>query len=151
MSAAFDLLLERMGNNRSLLRLAEALSPEAAAPLEDLTPLAEAWRKFREADILADRNIIEPGGDRHSSEVERAIRDRDELNSIFAAMPSGSPAGAIVRILWVALHYLSEATDAEGKTDPNSMWEATLFEATLDLLQPGALYRIAAGLAGDRP
>ena len=62
-------------------------------------------------------------------------------------MPSGSPAGAIVRILWAVLRQLNDASNVEGKTEPASIWEATLFEATLDLLQPGVLQHIATGLA----
>jgi hypothetical protein len=147
-SAAFQLLLDRIENHRSLPRLAEALSPEAAAPLDHLTPLADAWRKFREADLASKGEIIEQGGDRHAPEVTQAINDREELDCIFAALPSGSPAGAIVRILWAVLHHLHTASDAEGKAEPTSMWEATLFEATLDLLQPGVLQHIASGLAG---
>jgi len=62
-------------------------------------------------------------------------------------MPAGSPAGAIVRILWAVRHELREVSNSEGKVDPVSMCQATLFEATLDLLQPGVLYRIAGGLS----
>ena len=139
MSAAFQLLEDRMENARTLPRLIEALSPEAAAPLETLTPLAGAWRKFREADLASEGEIIEQGGEKHTPEVEQAISERKELDSIFAAMPSGSPAGAIVRILWAVLHELYEVSDSEGNADPESMWQATLFEATLDLLRPGVL------------
>jgi hypothetical protein len=63
-------------------------------------------------------------------------------------MPSGSPAGAIVRILWAVLHQLHDSYHG-GNAEPTSMWEATLFEATLDLLQPGVLRRIATGLTAD--
>jgi hypothetical protein len=46
------------------------------------------------------------------------------------------------------LHHLDDIADAEGNLgQPDSMWQATLFEAMLDLLQPGVLKRIAAGLA----
>jgi hypothetical protein len=55
-------------------------------------------------------------------------------------------AGAIIRILWAVLHQLHDVSDSEGKAEPTSIWEATLFEATLDLLQPGVLARIVAGL-----
>jgi hypothetical protein len=150
-SAAFQLLLDCMEAARTLERLLETLNPEAGAPLEDLTPFAEAWRKFREADLAADCKIIGERGEKHSPEVEEAIRDREELDSIIAAMPSGSPAGALVRILWAVLHELYEVSHSEGKAEPNSMWQATLFEAALDLLQPGVLKRIAAGLIVETP
>lgn len=54
--------------------------------------------------------IIEQDGDKHSPEVEQAIRDRDSLEDGFAAMPSGSPAGAIVRIVWAVLHQLHDVS-----------------------------------------
>jgi hypothetical protein len=147
-SAAFDILLARMESLDALPRLAEAFAPEAVAPFEYLTPFADVWRKFREADIAADGNIVEQGGERYSSEVEQAINDRDSLEDVFAAMPSGSAAGAIVRILW-AVHSQLHDSYKQGKADPASIWEATLFEAMLDLLQPGVLKRIAAGLTPD--
>jgi hypothetical protein len=152
MSAPYQLLQDRIENTRGIERLLEALSPEAAAPLEGLTPLAEAWRKYREADIVATGEIIEQGGDKHLPEVEQAIHDRDELQGLFMAMPSRSPACAIVRLMYVALDLAKDTRDNEGRirTDYvfNSSSDEVLIEAMLDLLQPGVLKRIAAGLAG---
>jgi hypothetical protein len=45
----------------------------------------------------------------------------------------------------------TERVEAVEPPDWETMWDATLFEATLDLLQPGVLKCIAAGLADDRP
>jgi hypothetical protein len=65
-SAAFDILEERMEAAPILKRLLEALNPEAAAPLD--TPFADAWRKLREADLASESNI-EQGGERYPPEI----------------------------------------------------------------------------------
>jgi hypothetical protein len=151
-SAAYELLQNRIVENRTIERLFEALSPGAAVQLEHRTPLAEAWRKYREADIAAGGEIIEQGGDRHPPEVEQAIHDRDELQGLFLAMPSTSPADALVRLMYVALDLARDTRDHEGniRTDYvfNSSCDEVMLEAMLDLLQPGVLKRIADGLGG---
>jgi hypothetical protein len=127
----------------------EALSPEAAADLEHLTPLADAWRKFIEAKRAAGGEIIDAGGTKHPHELQQAIRAREEIEAILVGMPSDSPAGAIVRIMWATLERLGDAYDHEGRLNEDATfnWEDEVqFEAMLDLLQPGVLKRIAAGL-----
>jgi hypothetical protein len=69
-------------------------------------------------------------------------------------MPSVSPAGALVQPMYVALDLAKDTRDNEGRIRAdyvfNSSADEILIEAMLDLLQPGVLMRIAAGL-GDRP
>jgi hypothetical protein len=118
-----------------------------------LTPLADAWRKYVDAKRTAHGEIIEQGGDKHPFEVEEAIRPREDIDAIFLGVPSGSPAGAIVRHMWATLERAGDAYDGEGHLRENpafNSWEEVLFEAMLDLLQPGVLKRIATGLAGDK-
>ncbi|HLJ64431.1 MAG TPA: hypothetical protein VKT70_10015 [Stellaceae bacterium] len=151
--SAYHLLMGRIEGNRVLQRLSEALSPEAVADLEGLTPLAEAWRKFIEAKRAAHGEIIEAGGTKHPPEIEDAIHTREQIEAILVGMPSGSPAGAIVRLIWATLERLGDAFDLDGhlREGASFNWEEEVqFEAMLDLLQPGVMKRIAAGLAEDR-
>jgi hypothetical protein len=84
----------------------------------------------------------------------KGIHTRDQIEAILVGMPSGSPVGAIVRLMWATLERLGDAFDPDGhlRESASFNWEDEVqFEAMLDLLAPGVLKRIAAGLAEDRP
>ena len=118
--SAYQLLQDRIQANRTLERLSEALSPEAAADLENLTPLAVAWRKFIEAKRAAGGEVIEAGGINHPYELQQVIRTREQIEAILVGVPSDSPAGAIVRIMWATLERLGNAFDHKGRLNEDA-------------------------------
>jgi len=141
---ADDLLRARVRQHRVIQTLLENAGPELLANLETERARVGAWRAFER---------LSPA---HASEIEAGIEDgpvQHQYNQAEAMLlgPSGTLAGALVRLLYGLRECIRERLDGSGGIDVDSAdyWDLVTWEAMADLIKMGAVERLTEDFSKD--
>jgi len=134
---ADDLLRTRIRQNRVIETLLETAGPELLSSIESERNLVAAWRTLERLTAAYIREIeagIENG----------PIHSRCEQAEAILLGPSGTLAGALIRLLYGMRESISERLDGDGNLDVDSAdyWDLVVWEALADLITLGGIERL---------
>ena len=135
---ADDLLRTRIRQNRVIEKLLKTAGPDLLRSIESEPDLIDAWCAFEQLTAA------------HVSEIEAGIENgpihsRYERAEAILLGPSGTLAGALIRLLYGMRESIRERLDGDGTLDISSAdyWDLVTWEALADLIKLGGIERLA--------